>query len=65
MPRTNMNYHAKAIGHDRWHVIGPGGYPVYDGAPFGKDKPLLFTSEESACDYATRCNEDSDGTEVL
>ena len=60
MSETKSKYWAKEFARDRWHVIGPSGQPLYDGALFGNDKPLVWTDEDKAHDYAERCNAESE-----
>ena len=31
-----------------WNIIGPDGFVVWDKAGYGKDRPLVFTTEEEA-----------------
>ena len=50
-------YYAKEFSPGRWHVIAPDGIPIYDDAPNGKDKPIVFTDEDVAVDVARQCNE--------
>lgn len=54
--RFDRAYHVTQFARDRWHVIGPSGLPVYDNAPYGNDKPLIFRDEDEALNYAERCN---------
>lgn len=56
-------YYAKEYARGRWHVIGPDGIPIYDGAPSGNDKPVIFRDEDAALACAERCNIDDDGQE--
>ena len=51
-----MKYYAKQFALNRWHVIAPDGVPIYDGAPYGRDKPVVFKDEDSAIECAERCN---------
>lgn len=54
--KTKPRYHIKQFARERWHVIGPSGIPLYDDAPHGRDKPLIFRDEDVALEYAERCN---------
>lgn len=54
-------YYAKEYARGRWHVIGPGGIPIYNDAPHGNDKPLIFRDEDAAEACAERCNLDDEG----
>ena len=56
-------YYAKELRPGRWHVIAPDGHPVYDNAPHGKDKPLVFTDEDRALEFSKNCN-DQDETQL-
>ena len=49
-------YYTEEYARGRWHVIGPNRIPIYNGAPHGKDKPLIFRDEDAAMDCAERCN---------
>ena len=37
-----------------WNIIGPDGFVVWDKAGYGKDRPLVFTTEEKALACAER-----------
>lgn len=37
-----------------WHIIGPDGEIVWDGAGYGDDKPFMFETEEEALACAER-----------
>ena len=37
-----------------WNIIGPDGEIVWDGAGYGGDRPLVFTSEDAALAFAER-----------
>ena len=50
-------YYAKEFAPGRWHVIAPDGRPIYDDAPDGKDKPLVFSDADLAVAAAKRLNE--------
>lgn len=50
-------YYAKEFVPGRWHIIAPSGIPVYDDAPNGRDKPLVFTDSDAAVAAAKRFNE--------
>ena len=54
-------YYAKEYARGHWHVIGPSGIPIYDGALYGNDKPVIFRDEDAALACAERCNNDDDG----
>lgn len=56
MKETRPSYHVKQFARGRWLVIGPSGIPIYDGAPHGKDRPIIFTDEDDAMTCAERCN---------
>ena len=49
-------YYAKEFFPGRWHVIGPSGIPLYDDAPYGNDKPLVWTDEDAVMDCVQQCN---------
>lgn len=53
-------YYAKEYARGRWHVIAPNGLPIYDGALYGNDKPVIFRDEDAALACAERCNIDDD-----
>lgn len=53
-------FYAKEFRPGRWHVISPDGIPVYDNAPHGKDKPLVFTDEDRAIEFAKNANEEAE-----
>ena len=53
---VKLRYYAKEFAWERWHVIGPNGLPVYDEAPYGKDKPIIFKDQDLALEYIERCN---------
>lgn len=59
--RVRPRYYAKEYARGHWHVIGPNGIPIYDGAPYGNDKPVVFRDEDAAIECAERCNIDDDG----
>ena len=52
---NRKNYHAKEFSPGRWHIIAPDGFPIYDDAPYGKDRPLTF-DEDSAYAMVTHLN---------
>ena len=54
---NSSKYHIKEFARNRWNVIAPDGIPVYDDAPYGNDKPLIFRDEDEALDYVDRCNQ--------
>ena len=59
-------YYAKQYARNRWIVIGPDGMPLYDGAPFGKDRELIFRDEDAVMDYVERRNVfDDSETEII
>ena len=43
-------------GSDTFHVRDHYGIPLYDGAPDGKDKPLVFHDADTAQECADRLN---------
>lgn len=49
-------YYAKEFAPGRWHVIGPFGIPVYDSAPYGNDKPIVWTDEDKVLHFVEQCN---------
>lgn len=53
-------FYAKEYARNRWHVIAPSGLPVHDDARNGDDKPLVFTDEDDALDFAERCNQNEE-----
>ena len=53
-------YYAKEYVRGHWHVIAPNGLPIYDGALYGNDKPVIFRDEDAALACAERCNIDDD-----
>lgn len=55
-------YTAKEFRRNRWHVIDPDGHPLYDDAPYGNDKPLVFWDEDDATECAKRFNEQTEET---
>jgi len=59
--KRQNKYHIKPVyrGHT-WHVIAPNGLPIYDGALYGNDKPVIFKDEDSAQDCADRLNAQQD-----
>ena len=58
--QTAARYYAKEYAPGRWHVICPDRLPLYDNAPHGKDRPLIFRDEDAALACAERCNVDDD-----
>jgi hypothetical protein len=60
-PDGLARYYAKEYARGHWHVIAPNGLPIYDGALYGNDKPLIFRDEDAALACAERCNNDDDG----
>jgi hypothetical protein len=40
-----------------WHIIGPDGEIVWDGAGYGDDKPLMFDNEDAALACAARMSD--------
>ena len=56
--RIKARYYAKRFARGAWHVIGPSGHPLYDNAPHGQDKPIVFHDEDAAVECASRCNLD-------
>jgi len=50
-------YHAHQYARGRWHIIDPSGIPLYDGAPYGKDKPLIFRDEDQVAERVKALNE--------
>ncbi len=56
--QSRARYRAKEYARDRWHVIGPSGIPIYDDAPHGKDKPVIYRNEDAALACVERCNLD-------
>jgi hypothetical protein len=56
----NKRYYAKEFSPGRWHVITPGGLPIYDDEPYGKDKPLVFTDEDRVMTCVEECNAELD-----
>lgn len=59
--RVRPRYYAKEYARGHWHVIGPDGIPIYDGALYGNDKPVIFRDADAALACAERCNIDDDG----
>lgn len=57
-------YYAKEYARGRWHVITPDRRPIYDDAPYGNDKPVIFRDEDAAIECAERCNMGNDGQVV-
>lgn len=55
--RNRAEFRIKEFSPGRWHVLNPAGNPIYDDAPHGKDRPLVFDDEDVAADYAYKCNE--------
>jgi hypothetical protein len=45
-----------------WHVISPSGIPIFDNAPYGQDKPVIFHDEDKARDCAERLNKSEPST---
>jgi len=60
-PSAGLRYFVKEYARGHWHVIGPSGLPIYDDAPHGKDKPIIFRDVYQALACAKRCNIDDDG----
>jgi len=50
-------YYAAQCARNRWHVIAPDGIPIYDNAPHGQDRPVVFKDEDEAMDCAERLNQ--------
>jgi hypothetical protein len=44
-----------------WHIIGPDGEIVWDGAGYGDDKPLIFDNEDAAMACAAPMSEAMEG----
>ena len=40
-----------------WHIIDSDGEIVWDGAGYGKDRPLVFTTEDEAMACAARMSD--------
>lgn len=47
---------------DKFHVICPDGFPIYDDAPYGDDKPKIF-DEDRAIEVAQELNESTTNEE--
>lgn len=60
-----MKYHVKEFHPGRFHVVDENQLPIYDGAPFGKDRPVIFTDEDEAQDCADRINLDQPDPETV
>lgn len=54
------HYNAHEYARGNWHIIGPSGIPIYDGAPYGKDKPLIFRDEDKVMDCVHQMNEEAE-----
>ena len=50
-------YYAKEYVRGRWNIVTPNGGLVYDA---DDDKPLVFTDEDKAIEFARRCNENEE-----
>jgi hypothetical protein len=46
----------------RWHVMD-GNIPIYDDAPYGNDKPIIYKDEDKAIEVAARLNEEYENVE--
>ena len=56
-----MRYYPKPLSNktDKCHVIDTeSGIPIYDGALYGNDKPIIFDNPDEAQDYCDRANLD-------
>ena len=51
-----MKYRLRELSLGRFHIIAPNGLPIYDDAPYGNDKPLIFRDEDSAIEVVNRMN---------
>ena len=51
-------YHAHQYARNSWEIVGPNGV-VYDNAPYGNDRPLIFHDEDEVTDRVKRMNEAS------
>ena len=52
-----MKYHVKQFfKSESCHVVNEHGTPIYDGEPYGKDKPVIFDDLEQAQECADRLN---------
>jgi len=49
-------YRLHEFARERWHVLDEAGHPVYDDAPDGRDKPLVFTDRDAAMEFRDRKN---------
>ena len=55
--KTNNRYFAREFAPGKWHVCDREGFnlPIYDDAPYGQDKPLVF-DEDRAAEYVEIIN---------
>lgn len=57
-------YRVKCICPNRYEIIGPDGFTVYDDAPYGQDAPLFYRDYDAALD-AVECLEKADKLKEL
>ena len=55
---SEKRYFAKEYSRGRWHIIGPDGIPVYNGALYGNDKPIIFRDEDEVLAKVEQWNND-------
>ena len=57
--RNNNSYYVKQLKCGDYHVCKLSNHiPVYDDAPDGKDKPLVFKDEDLAIEFRDKLNKE-------